>query len=53
MFECRWKDCRLEYTEYEKFIAHITTHVDMTEPIRVGDIKLLRKSQGFSAADGG
>jgi hypothetical protein len=52
LHECRWKDCRREFTNDDQFKAHVMSHLDMHDPVRVKDIPDYRRAIGYPGSTG-
>ncbi|CAG7854587.1 SubName: Full=Uncharacterized protein {ECO:0000313/EMBL:CCA70531.1} [Serendipita indica DSM 11827] len=48
LYECRWKNCTREFDQKELLQAHIISHIDVHEPIRLRDLHDYRKAAGES-----
>lgn len=51
LFECRWADCRKEFSDKDQYKAHIKAHVDAHEPTPIRDIPNFRRAGGFSTGE--
>jgi len=49
MFSCRWKSCRREYPTRLELISHVEEHIYESSPLRLCDVPLLKRAQGFSS----